>query len=128
MALGENSEVVHINGATTFIAPDGTITSYPGGLLALQTNIGNYSRNQFVVIPQFGTEIGYQITCCLRAFVGYDFLYWGQLARSADQINLNIDSNNIPPPLTPATNEPSFTFHNSSFWAQGIRVGAELRF
>jgi hypothetical protein len=128
LALGINSEIVHINGATNIITPDGTVTSYPGGLLALQTNIGDYARNQFVVVPQFGLEIGYQFTAHLRGFLGYDFLYWGQVLRAGDQINLHIDTGNIPPPLPGAGPQPSFAFNSTSFWAQGIRLGAELRF
>jgi hypothetical protein len=128
LALGPNTEVVHINGATDIISPDGSVLAYPGGLLALQTNIGDYSRNQFVVIPQLGLEVGYQFSKCLRGFVGYDFLYWGQVVRAGDQINLNIDTRNLPPPIQGAGPQPSFAFNSTSFWAQGIRLGAELRF
>jgi hypothetical protein len=128
-SLGSNHEVVDINGSTTITTAAGTtLPPEKGGLLALQTNINSYSRNEFVVIPELGTEIGYQLTCHLRAFVGYDLLYWGQVARAGDQINLNIDTNNIPPAQSGAGPDPTFAFHQTSFWAQGLRLGAELRF
>ena len=56
------------------------------------------------------------------------FLYWGQVVRAGDQINLNIDTRNIPPVQQGAGPQPSFAFNTTSFWAQGIRLGAELRF
>ena len=126
--MGWNHEVVKINGGTVYTAPDGTVTGYSGGLLALDTNIGDYSQNVFVVIPEFGLQASYQFTCCLRAFLGYDFLYWGQVARAGNEINLNVDPRNLPPKEEGAGPNPTFNFNQTSFWAQGIRVGAELRF
>ncbi len=78
----------------------------------MDSNIGGYSRDCFVVIPQFGVQLGYQFTCNLRGFVGYDFLYWAQVARAADQINLNVNGNNIPgfavpPPAPVPTFDPT---------------------
>ena len=128
MSLGWNHDVVNINGSTTNIAPDGTVTGYSGGLLALDTNIGEYTRNSFVVVPEFGIQIAYQFTERLRFLVGYDFLYWTQVARAADQINLNVDPRNLPPVQAGAGPEPTFSFNTTSFWAQGIRLGAEYRF
>ncbi len=128
MSLGWNHEVVKINGGTVYTAPDGTETGYSGGLLALDTNIGDYCQNVFVVIPEFGLQASYQFTCCLRGFVGYDFLYWGQVARAGNEISLNVDPRNLPPVEQGAGPNPAFSFNQASFWAQGIRVGAELRF
>jgi hypothetical protein len=134
MSLGWNHDVVNINGATTFISPSGVVNTAEGGLLALDTNIGGYSRDYFVVIPEFGLQVGYQCTQRLRVFFGYDFLYWTWVARAADQINLNINTNNIPsppgspPPPGPTGGNPTPYFNTTGFWAQGIRLGAEYRF
>ena len=104
------------------------MTGNSGGLLALDTNIGGYSLDRFVVIPEFGMQVGYQCTQRLRVFAGYDFLYWTWVARSADQINLNIDDRNIPPVKSGAGPDPTFTFNTTGFSAQGLRFGAEYRF
>ena len=128
-ALGWENQAVTINGSTVVTTPDGTVATSQGGLLALQTNIGTYSRNEFVVIPELGMEVGYQITPHLRGFFGYNFLYWGDVARAGDQVTLNIDPRNLPgAPRTGAGPQPAFTFNDTSFWAQGIRLGAELRY
>ena len=121
--MGWNHEVVKINGGTVYTAPDGTLTGYSGGLLALDTNIGDYSQDVFLVIPEFGVQMSYQFTCHLRGFVGYDFLYWGQVARAGDQISLRVDPANIPPKIQGGGPDPAFNFNQASFWAQGVRFG-----
>ena len=125
MSLGWNHDVVNINGSTTNIAPDGTVTGYSGGLLALDTNIGEYTRNSFVVVPEFGIQIAYRFT--ERSFlIGYDFLYWTQVARAADQINLNVDPRNLPPVQAGAGPEPTFSFNTTSFGPKASAWGPNI--
>src|SRR5262249_6596375 len=111
---------------------DGTVVVLPGGLLALPTNIGDHSHDEFSVVPEFRINLGYQVTEHLRAFVGYTFLYWTQVVRPGEQINLNVNSTQIATSLLfgplagPA--QPSFSFRHSDFWAQGLNLGVEFRF
>lgn len=128
MALGNNHRVVTIDGSTAITRPGFATENHQGGLLALSTNIGRHVDDDFVVIPQFGAEIGYQITPRLRAYFGYDFLLWVDAARAGEQIDLVVDPRNIPPVQAGGTSRPAFRFDGSSFWAQGINVGFELNF
>jgi hypothetical protein len=135
MALGNNHQTINLNGATTITQrnANGAIVSqqsYNEGVYVLGTNTGGHSRDDFVVIPQLGMEIGYQITDNWRAFLGYNFLYWATVAKAADQIDQNIDSARIPPPTTHQLSEPfpAYNFHASNFWAQGINGGVEFRY
>jgi hypothetical protein len=128
MALGNNHQYLQINGTTAITPPGQARQNYTGGLLALPTNIGTYVRDDFVVIPQFGIELGYQLSCTARAFVGYNIVYWDNVAHAADQINLRIDSRNIPPALPGGGPDPTFTFNQGDFWAQSLTVGLELRY
>jgi hypothetical protein len=134
VALGNMHEVVNIAGSTTFSGTGGVGTiSQLGGLLALPTNIGSYSRNQFVVLPEVGLNAGFKLTSHLRATVGYSFLYINRVVRGVDQIDpvLNVSQR---PSLTgtPGTligpPHPVFTFQETSFWAQGVNAGLEFRF
>jgi hypothetical protein len=128
-AIGSNHEIVNISGRT--IRTTGTTQDVDlGGLLALPTNIGEYSRDRIAVIPQFGAEVGYQFNCHLRAYVGYDILYWDRVVRAGEQVDLRIDTNNLPfgTPGVGGGPFPAFTWHEASYWAQGIRLGAELKF
>ena len=134
MALGNNHQVVFINGTTAITTPvsppeDTTTTDYAGGVLALANNSGRFARDEFIVIPQVGVELGYQVTCGLRAYLGYNLLYWANVARAGHHIDLNIDPANLPPVVDPSPGpEPTFGFHSVDFWAQGFTAGFEVSF
>ena len=97
VALGANSQKVTINGSTvTMLAGQPTVVQ-PGGLLALSSNIGSYSHTNFMAIPQISGRLGYRLTPRLTAFIGYTFIYWGQVARAGDQVSTTINPNLLPP-------------------------------
>jgi len=79
LAAGNNREVVNINGSTVVTAPSGQASTLSGGLLALDTNIGSYSRNEFMVIPEFAwkSAINSPATCAsLRAMTFSTGVKW----------------------------------------------------
>ncbi len=126
MGIGDTQSQVQING-TTSVTANGSTTTANGGLLALPSNIGTHDSNQFSVMPEIGLTLGCDVTEHLRARVGYTLLYWSNVARPGDQIDLNVDTNQFPPPV--ATGEkPQFVLHTSDFWAQGVNVGLDYRF
>ena len=127
MAMGNNHQTVIIDGWTT-VTQEGQVDVRSGGILAVRSNMGTYTKDEFVIIPQFGAEIGYQLTCRWRTFVGYNILYWAPVMRAADQIDLNIDPRNWPIPEDPALPFPAYPGRLTNFWAMGINVGTELRF
>jgi hypothetical protein len=130
IAVGDNYRVVDINGSTTVTVPGFPSVTNSGGLLALPSNIGHYSSNNVAVIPQFGANLYYQIRPWLLANVGYTFLLWPQVVRSADVIDTAVNPNLLPPgnPLGGGPTHPVFTGGTSTFWAQGINAGLTLRF
>jgi hypothetical protein len=88
-----------------------------------------FSRNRFSVIPQFTVTAGYQLTDHLKVTAGYDLLYWSAVVRAADQIA--VEPTTGYPYGTISGNYaalPAFTWNESHFFAQGLRLGAELRF
>jgi hypothetical protein len=131
LAMGNTHQSVNINGLTIKTTTDGTTTNY-AGLLASTTNSGIWQQNTFTMIPQLGLELGYQLSCHWRAYLGYNILYWGSVLRSGDQIDLQVDARNIPwnPAYQPTTALPfpQFPAQATAFWAQGINVGLERRF
>jgi hypothetical protein len=126
VALGVTRTETTISGQTTITPPGIT---YAGGLLTQPTNIGRYTSNHFAVVPEVGVRLGAQVTERMRAFVGYNFLYWSNVARAGEQIDLRVNPNQIAPPQPlngPAL--PAFTPRRSDYWVQGISLGLELRF
>ena len=127
LGIGETHSLVYINGWTTVIA-NGTTAGYSGGQLALPSNMGNHGSNQFSVMPEIGFTLGYDLTQRLKATAGYTLLYWSDVARPGDQIDLNLDPRQFPPPTTTTATRPEFVLHTSDFWAQGLNLGLEYRF
>jgi hypothetical protein len=131
VAVGNNHEVVDVNGATTISVPGAPPpVTHLGGLLALSSNIGQRSKDRTVVIPQFGVQVGYQLTSHLRVYAGFTFLYWSEVVRAGDQIDLAVNPNLLPPVTPPVSGplRPAPRFENTSFWAQGFDLGLEFRF
>src|SRR5262249_15357519 len=85
VAWGLTTEVVDIRGYTRITSPFRD-DIFAGGLLALPTNIGRYSRSRGSVVPEVGVNLGYQLTDHLQATVGYTFLYWSRVARPGNTI------------------------------------------
>jgi len=127
MGIGGTSTQVLIDGWTNVTA-NGTTSSYHGGQLALGSNIGTYNSQQFAVMPEIGFTLGYDLTPRLRATAGYTLLYWSNVARPGDQIDLNLDPGQFPPTTTTTGVKPEFVLHTSDFWAQGLNLGLDYRF
>jgi hypothetical protein len=130
VAAGVIAQSVDISGATRSSAPSGVVAIQPGGLLALPTNMGHFSRNQFAVLPEGSLVVGYQVTGSLRAWVGCTFLYCTNVVRPGDQIDRIVNPTFLPTGtgagLPPA--RPGFSFQTSDFWAGGLSLGLEYRF
>jgi hypothetical protein len=131
VALGDTHQEVSVNGTTDFVDPGVAPVRQQGGLLALPTNIGVYSRDQFSVVPEIGFNIGRQLTDHLRLFAGYTLLYWTNVVRPGDQIDSGVNPTQLPTATGPSPlvgdARPAFAFHNTDLWAQGINLGAEFR-
>jgi hypothetical protein len=134
VALGVTNQRLTIEGGQLRTPPGGPTQQYLGGLLALNSNIGTRERDEFSVVPEIGVNVGYQVTDGLRAFVGYNFLYWSNVIRPGDQIDPVLDVTRIPvfiPPgvmVAPANEvRPAPLFRETDFWAQGLNAGLEFR-
>ncbi len=123
LAMGYTRMGVTIAGESNYNGTD-----YNGGLLALSSQVGQYSDTQFSVNPELGLTLGYDLTCRLRATFGYSLSYWSKVARPGDQISTTLNTHWFPNDPTPAT-PPSFPgIVTTDYWAQGMNFGLEYRF
>ncbi len=127
LGIGSTHTQVLVNGWTTVVA-NGTTVGYSGGQLALPSNMGIHDSQQFSMMPEIGFTLGYDLTSRLKATAGYTLLYWSNVARPGDQIDLNLDPGQFPPPTTTTATKPEFALHTSDFWAQGFNLGLDFRF
>jgi hypothetical protein len=134
VALGDSHEVVTVSGFSTLLLPaTGTLVTATAGQFAGPSNIGRLVDDSFAVVPEVEVKAGYNIMGNLRAFVGYDFLYWSRVVRPGNQVDLIVDNaqNPVNPgfnPANPATMFPRPLILHSSYWAQGVNFGLEFRY
>lgn len=127
VGMGYTSSRVTIAGNSSTIG-NGNSQFNSAGLLAQASNIGNYSRDSFSVVPEIGLNIGYSVTDWMRLTVGYNALYWSNVARAGEQVPTTINYANA---FGNAANQPLVpTPMNklNDFWAHGITAGLEFRF
>jgi hypothetical protein len=132
LAMGWTHEMVDISGATLNNNPTFGTSLQPGGLLTAPTNIGRFNRNRFAVIPEIGLNVGYQVTDCMKLYMGYDFMYISSVVRPGNQIDTAVNTTQLPRAdrSQRLIGEPSplFAFHGSDFWAQGLHFGLEFTY
>lgn len=128
-AVGNLHEVVSIAGSTVITEPNAPVDTYDGGLLAQPSNIGRYSRDRFAVIPELGLNVGYQVFPQWSLIAGYTLLYWSPVVRAGDQIDLDVNPDQLAPPIEPLEGplRPRFAFRETNFWAHGLNIGLEGR-
>jgi hypothetical protein len=127
IALGNNQSVVTIDGQQTTVIPGQQAVVTPAGLLAQSTNIGTYTDNNFTVVPQLGVNLGWEIGCGLWATVGYNFMYWCNVARPGDQIDTDVNLSQLDGELVGLA-RPAFTGIHADYWAQGLNFGLAYRY
>lgn len=131
VGFGETHETVAVSGAQLRITRTGEATVSPGNLLALPTNMGLTTRNQFAVVPEVGINFGWWLTDNVRVNLGYNFLYWSNVVRPGDQVDPVVDISQIPNfrsgvPFTGFA-RPTVVPNDTDIWAQGINAGLEFR-
>jgi hypothetical protein len=125
-SLGYIRQEMTIDGATRFTPPD--VSNRVGGLLALDSNIGNYRRNEATLVPELNFVVLYQLNRTVRLKFGYDLIYFANTQRAGSAIDLGIDRNRIPPTNNPTIDRPNFRFSTDNMLIDGVNAGLEFRF
>ncbi len=131
LALGDSYESLNVYGLTGVNGTNALTGApvrglFPGGILALPTNSGHFTKNDFAVVPEVGLKLGYAITKNIRVTVGYDGIYWSSVVRPGDQINPAVDPRAIPAANAIFTPGAAFTgpgplFKLTDFWRKESR-------
>ena len=135
LSLGATDQVVAVGGTTTVSGTAVQVPgTFPGFLYSQPTNIGQLHRCDFSVVPQIQLKLGYDLLRNVRLTCGYDFLYWTNVLRAADQIDHTVNVTQMNPVSFPNSNlkligepRPAPVMNRSEFWAQGVSFGVEVR-
>jgi hypothetical protein len=129
LGMGYTQSRTSIDGITAASIPGQGAFVGPGGLYTGVNNIGTHRRHSFSVIPELGFNMGYSVTDWMRLTVGYNFLYWTNVARPGGQVDTTVNLNNVfgsgtaTSPLAPQRQN-----NISDFWAHGVTFGLEFRY
>ena len=121
-ALGDTMQYARIQGGTDLFG-----TFVPGGLFAVGSNIGQYSRDRFGVVPEGGLRIERAIGRHVSLNVGYSFTYMNDVVRPGNMVDTAVNVNLVPASTTfgaganPA--RPAFHFESDAFWVHMFQAG-----
>jgi len=129
VAFGNVHNFVRINGSTT-VSLGGDTTTLPGGLLTQLSNIGEYNQYNWILLPEAGAWLEYQIRPNATLGVGYNVIYWMSVVRPGDHIDRVVNPNQIPPSVPPVDGpeRPRFRFNPTDLWVHGINLSLTFRF
>ena len=128
VAFGDTRSRVDIAGNSVVAIPNNAPVGSAGGVLAQPTNIGQFHRNMFTMLPEFDARIDCHLTSNLSLTCGYTFLYWSRLARPQDQIDTNLNPTQFSGGQLTGTAAPIHRFTSVDFWAQGVSFGVDYQY
>jgi len=128
VALGATQETVKIKGSRELQQFDGTEFISGSALLAGPGNIGNHHQSEFCVVPEGDLNLNVDFNDNVTLKIGYSFMYLSQVVRPGDIISRRANIQPFGTDVILGAREPAFTFFSSSFWAQGLNAGIEIRF
>ena len=125
LGLGNLRREVAISGSTT-TSGGGTSTTVPGGLLARSTNSRHFTDDTFIVLPEVGFNLAYNLRPGWDFTVGYNYMFIPKVAQASQQINDNLASN-LSSPLTGQL-DPAFNFDERNYWLHSLGLGLQVRY
>lgn len=155
--LGVVSKKISIHGKSNtlggnlFYEVDGAAMKLDGGVFAQRSNQGVHEHNHFAGIFETSVCGGFNLNSFIKIFVGYDFLFIGNVSRPGKQINRKINPTRtalasvsretagttigpIPFGMSAGAEapqgkkEPQAYSKSSHFWAQGLMAGLSIDF
>jgi hypothetical protein len=130
LAVGGMGQEVVVQGGSTAVMGSGARVERPGGLLALQSNIGDYDRIKFVIIRDTQLNVNYCLTENISLRLGGTFMWVSNVVRPGDHVDMGINPTLLPfsgtAPQGPI--RPTFKYDGDVFWMYGINIGVTIRF
>ena len=127
-AAGANQNSVLIDGQTTALI--GTVeTTSTGGILTQASNIGVQDRTLAAMMMELGFNLKAPITRRAWANIGYSGIYWGNVARAGEQIDLNVNPGLFPPPTAALGTVGAKPTHKlNDYFTHGLNAGLTIVF
>jgi hypothetical protein len=134
LSMGNTRETLTIFGRSSRTTPAGVRTDFVGGLLAMPTNMGTYTRDDFTIIPEAEFKVICRITKRLEASIGYSLLYWSDVALAGQQIDMSmggqptVNASQLLGGVLFGPANPAFNgIRDCDFWVQTLSLGLTLK-
>jgi hypothetical protein len=121
LGVGANVRDLRLEGSTGISAPGALPNNFNGGILTVGRT-GETSDCVFALVPEVRLGLGYRVTDCIQLTVGYNSMWWTNVARAGDQVDLAVNPNFFPPPVAPFVNRPP-AIRDTTVWIQGLSFG-----
>ena len=121
LAFGWTIRELKVDGFTNISVPGQPTVPFPGGLYSVG-KLGETDSTIFSLVPEVRLALGYMLTERACVSLGYNLMWWTGVARAGDNIDVRVNTNQLPPPIGPVVNQvPSI--RDTSIWIQGFTVG-----
>jgi hypothetical protein len=130
LAVGAMTQDTTINGGSTAMLASGARIDRPGGLLALSSNIGDYSRVRLAAMQDAAVNVSYRLTDNMQLRLGYEFVRASSVLRPGQQIDLGVNPMLLPFNPGPASGpiRPWYRPDGEIFWMHGVNLGLAVQF
>lgn len=130
LAVGNLNRTVKVNGNQLTTVPGFPPADLPGGVLALNSNSGVHTSNDWTVVPELGVTVGWQITSHLQLRLGYSLLVLTEIARAGAQVDTTLNPNFFPGEgqSNVGPRRPGFSLSRSDMFIQSVNLGLEFTF
>ncbi|MBI2805770.1 MAG: BBP7 family outer membrane beta-barrel protein [Planctomycetes bacterium] len=127
VAAGSVNQAVDVFGSLRQTSPT-TDQTFAGGVYTQPSNLGRQSRNTFAWMPEVSLNAGMNLCDRVRVFAGYNFMWISNVVRPGDQIDRTLNASQLFGGTLVGTARPAVPFNDTSFWAQGITFGLQVRY
>ena len=131
LSVGVTNQRLTTEGGTVTVDPAGVVRAARAGFLALPSNSGQFERDRCTAIPELGARVTYQVKPGVSLFAGYDVLYWCNVARAGDQVDLGQDPRQNPSSFNftgGRAARPAVLLRDTDFWAHGFNFGVRVEY
>ncbi|WP_425618017.1 BBP7 family outer membrane beta-barrel protein [Anatilimnocola sp. NA78] len=128
LSFGNSHQNVRIRGTQTQTPLVGLPTTYNGGLLAQQTNIGDYNNSETIVIPELTVNLNYHLNSNISLGVGYNLIWLSSAITTGPEIDRRVNLSQLTGPLVgPA--QPAFPgFVQDDYWLMGLNFSLRAEY
>ncbi len=99
------------------------------------SNIGSYTKNSFVFVPEVEIKLNYHLTRNFDLSIGYSLLFFTDVALAADQMDMSrqdtptVNASQLLGGGAGVPGNPLFSnVRDTTYWVQGLTLGGTLKF